>query len=142
MKKLTAVFLFILLSAGFVLNAQVAAPARAVIPDRQVSLTDFGGVSDGVTSNTEAFRKAIAALDKQGGGLLSARRAALELSPALPSYVFVQLIFSRSAIAHLPPVHSALTIDLRSISAVKCAISQISSPFSGALAYDWHTFGT
>ncbi len=70
MKKLTAVFLFILLSAGFVLNAQVAAPARAVIPDRQVSLTDFGGVSDGVTSNTEAFRKAIAALDKQGGGTL------------------------------------------------------------------------
>ena len=70
MKKLTAVFLFILLSAGFVLNAQVAAPARAVIPDRQVSLADFGGVPDGVTSNTEAFRKAIAALDKQGGGKL------------------------------------------------------------------------
>ena len=70
MKKLTTVFLFVLLCAGFVLNAQVVEPARAVIPDRQVSLTDFGGISDGVTSNTEAFRKAIAALDKQGGGIL------------------------------------------------------------------------
>ena len=70
MKKLTTVFLFVLLCAGFVLNAQVVELARAVIPDRQVSLADFGGVPDGVTSNTEAFRKAIAALDKQGGGTL------------------------------------------------------------------------
>ncbi len=70
MKKLTTVFLFVLLCAGFVLNAQVVAPARAVIPARQVSLADFGGVPDGVTSNTEAFRKAIATLDKQGGGKL------------------------------------------------------------------------
>ena len=67
MKKLTTVFLFVLLAAGFARGAEVA---PAVIPDRQVSLTDFGGVSDGVTSNTEAFRKAIAALDKQGGGTL------------------------------------------------------------------------
>ena len=64
MKKLTTVFLFVLLAAGFARGAEVA---RVVIPDRQVTLTDFGGVSDGVTSNTEAFRKAIAALDKQGG---------------------------------------------------------------------------
>jgi polygalacturonase len=70
MKKLTTVFLFVLLCVGFVLNAQVVAPARAVIPDRQVSLADFGGVPDGVTSNTEAFREAIATLDKQGGGKL------------------------------------------------------------------------
>ena len=67
MKKLTTVFLFVLLAAGFARGAEVA---LVVIPDRQVTLTDFGGVSDGVTSNTEAFRKAIAALDKQGGGTL------------------------------------------------------------------------
>ena len=67
MKKLTTVFLFVLLAAGFARGAEVA---RVVIPDRQVSLIDFGGVPDGVTSNTEAFRKAIAALDKQGGGTL------------------------------------------------------------------------
>ena len=69
MKKLTTVFLFVLLAAGLVRGAEVV-PAPVVIPDRQVSLTDFGGVSDGVTSNTEAFREAIATLDKQGGGKL------------------------------------------------------------------------
>ena len=40
------------------------------IPDNTVSLIDFGGVGDGVTLNTEAFRKAISALTKKGGGRL------------------------------------------------------------------------
>jgi len=41
-----------------------------VIPDYQVKLTDFGGVGDGITLNTEAFAKAIDALSKKGGGKL------------------------------------------------------------------------
>ncbi len=45
----------------------VSAP---VIPDYSVSLKDFGGVDDGVTSNTEAFAKAIAHLAQKGGGHL------------------------------------------------------------------------
>ena len=45
-------------------------PALPQIPDDAVSLTDFGGVGDGVTDNTEAFAKAVAALAKQGGGHL------------------------------------------------------------------------
>ena len=40
------------------------------IPENTVTLTDFGGVGDGVTQNTEAFRKAISALTKKGGGRL------------------------------------------------------------------------
>ena len=40
------------------------------IPENTVILTDFGGVGDGVTLNTEAFRKAISALTKKGGGRL------------------------------------------------------------------------
>lgn len=40
------------------------------IPENTVTLTDFGGVGDGVTLNTEAFRKAISALAKKGGGRL------------------------------------------------------------------------
>ena len=40
------------------------------LPENQVSLTDFGGIGDGVTLNTEAFRKAISALQKKGGGRL------------------------------------------------------------------------
>ena len=35
---------------------EVQAP---VIPDYQVKITDFGGVGDGITLNTEAFAKAI-----------------------------------------------------------------------------------
>ena len=46
-------------------------PAAPVIPALTVSVTDFGGVGDGVTLNTEAFKKAIAKLDKQGGGHLN-----------------------------------------------------------------------
>lgn len=45
-------------------------PARPVIPDRTFLLTDFGAVGDGKTINTEAFRKAIAAVDVAGGGKL------------------------------------------------------------------------
>lgn len=40
------------------------------IPEYTVSIADFGGVGDGVALNTEAFRKAISALTKKGGGRL------------------------------------------------------------------------
>lgn len=40
------------------------------IPDVEVSIKDFGGVGDAMTDNTEAFRKAISALSKKGGGRL------------------------------------------------------------------------
>ena len=43
---------------------------RPVIPNRSVSITDFGGVGDGVTLNTEAFAKAVSALSQKGGGHL------------------------------------------------------------------------
>ena len=40
------------------------------IPSREVCLTDFGGIGDGVFLNTAAFADAIASLEKQGGGKL------------------------------------------------------------------------
>ena len=40
------------------------------IPAHEAVLTDFGGVGDGVALNTDAFAKAIASLEKQGGGRL------------------------------------------------------------------------
>jgi len=46
-------------------------PVRPKIPDRRFVLTDFGAVGDGRTLNTEAFQKAIAAVDKAGGGKLT-----------------------------------------------------------------------
>ncbi len=44
--------------------------AQPAIPSRSVSLTDFGGVGDGATLNTEAFARAVAALERKGGGHL------------------------------------------------------------------------
>lgn len=45
-------------------------PVVPAIPNHEVSLTDFGAVGDGIVLNTEAFRKAISQLNKQGGGHL------------------------------------------------------------------------
>ena len=45
----------------------VSAP---VFPENTVNLKDFGAVGDGITLNTEAFKKAISSLEEQGGGRL------------------------------------------------------------------------
>jgi polygalacturonase len=45
-------------------------PAKPRIPDRTFNLADYGAVGDGKTLNTAAFAKAIAAIDKAGGGKL------------------------------------------------------------------------
>ena len=52
------------------LPAALVEPALPVIPERTVSLLDFGGVGDGMTDNTKAFEQALGALKKQGGGHL------------------------------------------------------------------------
>ncbi len=60
--------------AGLNLQAHAGgdvAPAQPKIPNRKFSLADFGAVADGKASNTEAFRRAIATVKKEGGGILS-----------------------------------------------------------------------
>lgn len=47
-----------------------AAPEKPVIPSLSISILDYGGVPDGITSNTAAFKKAVDALAKAGGGRL------------------------------------------------------------------------
>jgi len=44
--------------------------ALPVIPEARFSLLDFGGVGDGKAFNTEAFNRAVAAIEKAGGGHL------------------------------------------------------------------------
>lgn len=51
-------------------GAEHVRPALPVIPHRTFALTDFGAVGDGHTLNTAAFRKAIAAVERAGGGEL------------------------------------------------------------------------
>jgi polygalacturonase len=47
------------------IRKQIKAP---VFPDKDFLVTDFGAVGDGAKNNTEAFRKAIEACNKSGGG--------------------------------------------------------------------------
>ncbi len=58
--------------SGYYQNLPTNMPVatQPTIPDNNVTLTDFGAVGDGITSNTEAFSKAISQLSKQGGGHL------------------------------------------------------------------------
>ncbi len=56
-------------AADFAALEQVR-PALPVIPKRTFDLADFGAVGDGHTLNTEAFHKAIAAVERAGGGEL------------------------------------------------------------------------
>ncbi len=48
----------------------ISPPSQPVIPARVFRLSDYGAVADGKTANTDAFRRAIAAVDAAGGGTL------------------------------------------------------------------------
>jgi polygalacturonase len=68
--------ILIVAAALLVANQGMAAelfeqPAQPVIPAHSFSLADYGAVADGKTPNTEAFRRAVAAVDAAGGGTLT-----------------------------------------------------------------------
>ena len=71
MKRLTILITLFCL-ALLPLQAQ---PAPVQIPDHNVNLKDFGAVPDGQTLNTEAFEKAISALNKRAAAALWCRKA-------------------------------------------------------------------
>ena len=56
-------------------------PALPVIPDRAFNLADFGAIGDGATLNTAAFKSAIAAVDKAGGGRLTVPKGVFITAP-------------------------------------------------------------
>ncbi len=83
-----------------------------VIPDYTVTITEFGGVNDGVTLNTEAFAKAMKHLADKGGGKLVVPEGIWYTGPIhLESNVDLHLdrgalvLFSEN-LADYPVVHS------------------------------------
>ncbi|HEY4249337.1 MAG TPA: glycosyl hydrolase family 28 protein [Lacunisphaera sp.] len=56
-------------------------PALPRIPERDFILTAFGAVGDGHTLNTEAFQKAIHAVDQAGGGRLIVPKGIFRTGP-------------------------------------------------------------
>ncbi len=56
--------------AGPVMPDRDVSPAQPVIPDHKFSLADYGAMGNGYTMNTDAIKKAIAAVDAAGGGEL------------------------------------------------------------------------
>ena len=67
------------------------------IPSRSVSVTDFGGVGDGVTLNTDAFAAAVDALVRQGGGKLDVP-AGIWLTGPIGLQSHIELHLDRDAI--------------------------------------------
>ncbi|PTY07578.1 hypothetical protein DB347_04905 [Opitutaceae bacterium EW11] len=87
-------------------SAEHVKPALPQIPARTFQLSDFGAVGDGKTLNTEAFEKAIAAVEKAGGGKLVVPAGVFRTLPfALCSSL--ELHLSEGAVIQAPDTFSA-----------------------------------
>jgi polygalacturonase len=87
--------------------AEHVRPALPKIPEHSFSLTDFGAVGDGATLNTDAFKKAIAAIEKAGGGKLVVPRGVFITAPfALCSNLDLHL--EEGAVIKAPETFAAL----------------------------------
>ena len=117
MKKLTFIGLLVTLFSGTVwagpyekyyrnLPVEMAEPALPSIPEYTVSLVDFGAVGDGMTDNTEAFAKAVNALNKKGGGHLVVP-AGIWLTGPVTLKDHVDLHLERNAMILLTPDRAA-----------------------------------
>jgi len=74
-------YVVLVLACAAVHAAERAKPALPSIPDRAFSLADFGAVGDGKTMNTDAFKTAIAAVEKAGGGRLEVPKGIFRTAP-------------------------------------------------------------
>ena len=81
-------------------------PVIPEIPAGAVLLTEFGGVGDGMTDNTEAFAKAVAELSGQGGGHLVVP-AGIWLTGPITLKDHIDLHLEKNAMILLTPDRSA-----------------------------------
>ncbi len=85
-------------------------PQVPQISATRVSLADFGGCPDGIGLNTEAFRKAVSALEKQGGGHLDVP-AGIWLTGPIGLKSRIDLHLERGAIILFTPEKEAFLKD-------------------------------
>ena len=85
-------------------------PQVPQIPATRVSLPDFGGCADGIGLNTDAFRKAVSALEKQGGGHLDVP-AGIWLTGPIGLKSRIDLHLERGAIILFTPEKEAFLKD-------------------------------
>jgi polygalacturonase len=70
MRNPTLALCFLALISGCSSNSTQTSTQQPSIPNRQFNLRDFGATGDGKTLDTQAFAKAVAAIDAAGGGTL------------------------------------------------------------------------
>ena len=88
-------------------SAEHVKPALPKIPDRTFTLTDYGAVGDGRTLNTDAFKKALAAVSAAGGGRLLVPAGVFRTAPfALVSNL--ELHLAAGAVIQAPDTFAAL----------------------------------
>jgi len=81
----------LLLPVGLLAADEITA-ALPVIPEARFSLADYGAVGDGKTLNTDAFKTAVAAVAKAGGGHLIVQPGVYKTLPfALTSHMDLHL---------------------------------------------------
>jgi polygalacturonase len=102
------------------LPVAMAEPQQPVIPDNALSLTQFGGVPDGMTDNTEAFAKAVAALVKQGGGHLVVP-AGIWLTGPITLKDHIDLHLERNAMILLTPDRAAHLKDGKAVPGINAS---------------------
>ncbi len=84
------------------LSIEIAMPELPVIPERRVSVLDFGAKGDGLSDNAASFKKAVKALAKQGGGHLDVPAGVYLTSPfSLSSHIDLHL--EKGAVIQLSP---------------------------------------
>lgn len=106
------------------LPTKVAQVSRPSIPANELNLTEVGGVGDGVTLNTEAFKKGISQLTKKGGGRLSVPQGVWLTGP-IQLKDNIELHLAKNAIILMSPDKSLFANEKSSrcfpgISAKKC----------------------
>ena len=92
----------------------IASIVVPTFPDKVFNINDYGGKADGVSDNTEAFKKAIAACNESGGGKVLVPAGKYLTGPIhLKSNVNLQLVknaevlFTKDKAAYLPLVHTS-----------------------------------